>query len=168
MRSFQRSSFDSVPISSDSGLGSSHQSAAATAFHPYRETSKPFEMSDFYKYSTKFRKTSASSLKSDSDSQVPTLSAESESPRSSISRESVPPELPAKPSPAGSRQDTVTAVPAIARLKPTSAGGNNNGSKESLADSFSTEMLAWYEQKSTVSGAHVSGNNPGNKPATLV
>ena len=177
LASNNESSFDSsVPISSDSGLGSGsgHQSAAAaTAFLPYRETSKPFEMSDFYKYSTKFRKTSASSLKSDSDSQIPTLSAESESPRSgsvsqrsSTSRESVPPELPAKPSPAGG--GTVTAVPAIARLKPATAGGNNNGSKESLADSFSTEMLAWYEQKSTVKGGHVSGNNPGNKPATLV
>ena len=164
LASNNESSFDSVPISSDSGLGSSHQSSA-TAFLPYRETSKPFEMSDFYKYSTKFRKTSASSLKSDSDSHIPSaLSAESESPRSSTSRESVPPELPAKPSPAS----TVTAVPAIARLKPSTPGGNNNGSKESLADSFSTEMLAWYDQKSTVKGGHVASNNPGNKPATLV
>ena len=168
LASNNESSFDSVPaVSSDSGLGSSQQSTA-TAFLPYRETSKPFEMSDFYKYSTKFRKTSASSLKSDSDSQIPSaLSADSESPRSSTSRESVPPELPAKPSPA-STGGTVTAVPAIARLKPVGAGGNNNGSKESLADSFSTEMLAWYEQKSTVKGGHVAGNNAGNKPATLV
>ena len=50
---------------------------------------------------------------------------------------------------------------------------NNNGSKESLADSFSTEMLAWYEQKSTVKGetsSNFQGPSPnqGNKPATLV
>ena len=158
------SSFETAPVSSDSGLGSSHHPAA---FVPYRETSKPFEMSDFYKYSTKFRKTSASSLKSDSDC-PPTCSADSDSPRSgsasqrsSTSRESVPPELPAKPSPASG---TVTAVPAIARLKPVGAG-NQSGSKESLADAFSTEMLAWYEQKSTVKGA---GGGQGNKPATLV
>merc|ERR1712025_572209 len=106
---------------------------------------------------------SVSSLKSDSDSQLP----DSESPhsgsasqRSSTSRESVPPELPAKPSPA---TGTVTAVPAIARLKPVGAT-NHSGSKESLADAFSTEMLAWYEQKSTVK----SGGNQSNKPATLV
>ena len=124
-------------------------------------------MSDFYKYSTKFRKTSVSSLKSDSDC-PPLGSADSDSPRSgsasqrsSTSRESVPPELPAKPSPASG---TVTAVPAIARLKPVGAT-NHGGSKESLADAFSTEMLAWYEQKSTVKGG--SGGS-GNKPATLV
>jgi len=158
------SSFETAPVSSDSGLGSSHHPAA---FVPYRETSKPFEMSDFYKYSTKFRKTSASSLKSDSDC-PPAGSADSDSPRSgsasqrsSTSRESVPPELPAKPSPASG---TVTAVPAIARLKPLSAN-NHSGSKESLADAFSTEMLAWYEQKSTVKGG---SGGPGNKPATLV
>ena len=171
-------SFESAPVSSDSGLGSGHLSSSSTAFQPFRETSKPFEMSDFYKYSTKFRKTSASSLKSDSDSHLPTFIDSSDSPRSgsasqrsSTSRESVPPELPAKPSTPGS--GTVTAVPAIARLKPINSS-NNNGSKESLADSFSTEMLAWYEQKSTVKGESSSSNfqgpspNQGNKPATLV
>ena len=175
-------SFDSVQVSTDSGLGSGailSSASSAAAFLPYRETSKPFEMSDFYKYSTKFRKTSASSLKSDSDSQLPTFADSSDSPRSgsvsqrsSTSRESVPPELPAKPSPSvGAGGATVTAVPAIARLKPINST-NNNGSKESLADSFSTEMLAWYnnhEQKSTVKGSGpVPGNNQGNKPATLV
>ena len=175
-------SFDSAPVSSDSGLGSGHLANSAAAFLPYRETSKPFEMSDFYKYSTKFRKTSASSLKSDSDCQLPTFADSSDSPRSgsvsqrsSTSRESVPPELPIKPSPSGG--GTVTAVPAIARLKPVTSS-NNNGSKESLADSFSTEMLAWYEQKATVKTTVESnfkgsvpmggGNQGNNKPATLV
>ena len=167
-------SVDSAPVSSDSGLGSGHGAGASGPYHPFRETSKPFEMSDFYKYSTKFRKTSASSLKSDSDCQLPTFVDSSDSPRSgsvsqrsSTSRESVPPELPAKPSPS-SGGGTVTAVPAIARLKPINST-NNNGSKESLADSFSTEMLAWYEQKSTVKNpGSIQGNNQGNKPATLV
>lgn len=131
-------------------------------FVPYRETSKPFEMADFYKYSTKFRKASASSLRS-TESESPHIPG-SESPRSgsgsqrsSISRESVPPELPSKSLPVGS--GTVSAVPALARL-PGKQGG---GDEESLADAFSTEMLAWYEQK------HSSKpNSQSGKPATLV
>ena len=154
------SSFDTAPVSSDSGLSSGHHQPA---FLPYKETSKPFEMSDFYKYSTKFRKTSVSSLKSESDC-PPTLSADSDSAsqRSSTSRESVPPELPAKPSPGPSASHH---LPAVERLKPGPAN-NNTSSKESLADSFSTEMLAWYEQKSSVKPGQ--GSSQGNKPATLV
>lgn len=156
-----------VPLSPPSSIQSTDNEGQLSppGFLPYRETSKPFEMSDFYKYSTKFRKVSASSLKSDSESHLPTFadSSDSVSQRSSTSRESVPPELPAKPSPSpGTPGQTVTAVPAIARLKPINST-NNNGSKESLADAFSTEMLAWYEQKSTV-----NSNSQGNKPATLV
>ena len=161
----------SAPLSPPSSLAStdndpsSHMSQSPQGFLPYRETSKPFEMSDFYKYSTKFRKISSAS----SESQLPVFAGDnmsdsrsgSISQRSSTSRESVAPELPAKPSPVSG--GTVTAVPAIARLKPINT--NNNGSKESLADSFSTEMLAWYEQKSTVSS---SSSQQGNKPATLV
>ena len=158
----------------DGGPGSEpHHSPHIGAFVPYRETSKPFEMSDFYKYSTKFRKTSASSLTADSDSPGLPGSPHSgpSSQRSSTSRESclsVPPELPAKPallSPAVS--GTVTAIPALARLKPSS----RQGSKESLADSFSTEMLAWYEQKQTLkpqTNGQTNGGPPSNKPATLV
>ena len=159
-------SFDTPPASE------AHHSPHIGAFVPYRETSKPFEMSDFYKYSTKFRKTSASSLTADSDSpQLPGSQSPrsgSASQRSSTSRESclsVPPELPAKPavlSPPG----TVTAIPALARLKP----GSRQGSKESLADAFSTEMLAWYEQKQTIKPptSQANGGPASNKPATLV
>ena len=160
-------SFDTPPASE-----ANHHSPHIGAFVPYRETSKPFEMSDFYKYSTKFRKTSASSLTADSDSpQLPGSQSPrsgSASQRSSTSRESclsVPPELPAKPavlSPPG----TVTAIPALARLKP----GSRQGSKESLADAFSTEMLAWYEQKQTIKPptSQANGGPASNKPATLV
>lgn len=143
-------SFDTI-VSNDNMSMSGHPQA----FHPYRETSKPFEMADFYKYSTKFRKASASSLRS-TESDSPHVPG-SESPRSgsgsqrsSTSRESVPPELPTKPG-----SGTVSAVPAVARLP---------GKEESLADAFSTEMLAWYEQKQTTkTSAAASG-----KPATLV
>ena len=126
-------------------------------FVPYRETSKPFEMADFYKYSTKFRKASASSLRS-TESESPRVPG-SESPgsgsgsqRSSTSRESVPPELPSKPG-----SGTVSAVPAVARMP------LHKSEDESLADAFSTEMLAWYEQKQSS-----KPNSNTGKPATLV
>jgi len=75
---------------------------------------------------------------------------------------------------------TVSAVPAMARLPPSAATKGEEG--ESLADAFSTEMLAWYEQKqngktsggSAAGGGGVSGGGGGGppshagKPATLV
>ena len=168
------SSFDTSIGESNVSHGSSGH---AGGYVPYRETSKPFEMADFYKYSTKFRKASASSIRS-ADSDSPKLggsesprSAGSGSQRSSTSRESVPPELPSKPSnltgtPLGSgssnnnngKSGTVSAVPAVARMPPPS-----RGEEESLADAFSSEMLAWYEQKQSTKPNPNSG-----KPATLV
>ncbi|XP_043232582.1 FERM domain-containing protein 4A-like isoform X2 [Amphibalanus amphitrite] len=53
-------------------------------FQPYRETSKPFEMSDFYKYSTKYRRQSQGS---------------GDSPGSSVTGRSVP-QSPMSPGPA--------------------------------------------------------------------
>ncbi|XP_014220702.1 serine/arginine repetitive matrix protein 1 isoform X1 [Trichogramma pretiosum] len=38
-------------------------------YQPYREVTKPFEMSDFYKYSTKFRKQTASTIPSSAEQQ---------------------------------------------------------------------------------------------------
>jgi hypothetical protein len=62
---------------------------------------------------------------------------------------------------------TVSAVPAIARLPPPAKGGGSGQSEdgESLADAFSTEMLAWYEQKQN---GKTSGGAAAGKPATLV
>jgi len=165
------SSFDTSIVENNVSHGGN---GAHTSYMPYRETSKPFEMADFYKYSTKFRKASASSLRS-ADSDSPKLGG-SESPRSgsgsqrsSTSRESVPPELPTKPSNLSAgvgggsgmlhQSGTVSAVPAMARLPPPS----RTGDEESLADAFSNEMLAWYEQKQTT-----KPNSNSGKPATLV
>ena len=64
-------------------------------------------------------------------------------------------------SPAASH-GTVAAVPAIARLPPPKGGGEDG---ESLADAFSTEMLAWYEQKQN---GKATGSGAPGKPATLV
>ena len=165
------SSFDTTETNLSHSSGSGH---AVSGYVPYRETSKPFEMADFYKYSTKFRKASASSLRS-ADSDSPKLggsesprSAGSGSQRSSTSRDSVPPELPTKPSslagghpmPGSTNSGTVSAVPAVARM-PGRAGAGDD--EESLADAFSSEMLAWYEQKQSTKPNPNSG-----KPATLV
>ena len=173
------SSFDTSETNLSHSSGSGH--AAISGYVPYsRETSKPFEMADFYKYSTKFRKASASSIRS-AESDSPKLGG-SESPRSSAgsggggsqrsstSRDSVPPELPSKPSNLtgpplqhqlnNSKSGTVSAVPAVARMPSGSRGGDD---EESLADAFSSEMLAWYEQKQSTKPNPNSG-----KPATLV
>jgi len=165
----QDTSVDTVVSPADHPTG--HQGS----FIPYRETTKPFEMSDYYKYSSKFRKASASSLKStESDSpDSPRSGSGTASQRSSTSRESVPPDLPARP---------VLAVPAVVRLQPNPGQGSKeslhkdslvhhpHGSKESLADAFSTEMLAWYEQKQNNKPATSQNQNQQNsgKPATLV
>ena len=155
-------SFDTVASGDGGGVagGGGASNPPPPSFQPYRETSKPFEMADFYKYSTKFRKASASSLRSTESDSPHVLGSESPrsgsgSQRSSTSRESVPPELPTKPG-----TGTVSAVPAVARLPAA-------GKEESLADAFSTEMLAWYEQKQTTKAGAAAANSSG-KPATLV
>lgn len=49
--------FDTVPFESPKN----HTVVQVGKWQPYREVTKPFEMSDFYKYSTRFRKPSANS-----------------------------------------------------------------------------------------------------------
>ena len=57
-------------------------------FVPYVETTKPFEMSDFYKYSTKYKKSKNGSESSSTSSS------------NNDNNNTKPPELPAKNSPA--------------------------------------------------------------------
>ena len=46
-----------LPLSSPTSPGNgNHTIVQPGKYQPYREVTKPFEMSDFYKYSTKFRK----------------------------------------------------------------------------------------------------------------
>ena len=155
---------------------------------PYKETTKPFEMSDFYKYSTKFRKTSASSLpRSDSSG-----GADESSPRSSTASESSPPELPLRPNtlnPGPSHAhaigipqitengSTKTPIPpppppkSSVDVKRSSLSSNSSGSTlaatvvstnandvNSLADAFSSEMLDWYNTQSNSSRQKGSSN----------
>ena len=148
---------------------------------PYKETTKPFEMSDFYKYSTKFRKTSASSLpQSDSSG-----GADESSPRSSTASENSPPELPLRPNAISSgkpnllnigapqeieNRNSKTQIPpppppkTALDVKRSSMSSNSSGStlaatvvntntndNNSLADAFSSEMLDWYNTQSNSS-----------------
>lgn len=150
---------------------------------PFVETSKPFEMSDFYKYSTKYRKASASSLtKSESSGGDSDSSRHSTaSSRSAVSNgSSVPPELPAKPAANASPIKSGPPAPPPPPPPPAKYGqmrrslvNNNNNSNNggeatvdsSLADSFSSEMLAWYntqKQKSSNPPTTASKNKNNN------
>ena len=126
-------------------------------FVPYVETTKPFEMSDFYKYSTKYKKSKNGS--------------ESSSTSSNNDNNNKPPELPAKNSPAKSAPAPPPPLP------PPKKNSLINGSTSSLADSFSSEMLQWYKNQqgprkntNTESSNNTTGKSATNsdKPATLV
>merc|ERR1712226_836062 len=171
-----------VSHNSSSVSDSANNNLQGTQLHqpkyvPYKETTKPFEMSDFYKYSTKFRKTSASSLpRSDSSG-----GADESSPRSSTASESSPPELPLRPNALNSGQShasilgnengttkTMNPPPPPPKttldVKRSSMSSNSSGSTlaatvvnsnsndtNSLADAFSSEMLDWYNTQSNSS-----------------
>jgi len=150
---------------------------------PYKETTKPFEMSDFYKYSTKYRKTSASSLPRSESSG----GADESSPRSSTASESSPPELPLRPTASNHGQNQIHSARSQSNenigikaplppppppkttldIKRSSMSSNSSGStlaatvvsstttndSNSLADAFSSEMLDWYNTQSNSSRA---------------
>ncbi|CAB4070517.1 unnamed protein product [Lepeophtheirus salmonis] len=126
---------------------------------PYKETTKPFEMSDFYKYSTKFRNVSASSLKSgesggDSSDRSSTTSAGSNQP---------PPELPAR----AIIPPSVPSTPIVqtATVTPTKPKLSAQNSDSSLGDAFSSEMLAWYNNQKPNSA---SGTNSSSTSSSIL
>ena len=132
------------------------QPNSAFKYMPYMETTKPFEMSDFYKYSTKYKKSTKNGSESSSTSTT-----------SNDNNNSKPPELPAKNSPAKGAAPPPPPPPP----KKTTTGNNvNNGD---LGDTFSSEMLQWYKQRSNSNVAAVnkkkdSTTSDNEKPATLV
>ena len=162
-------SFENVPplaSSLEDSPGKSQQSAAAK-FVPYRESTKPFEMADFYKYSTKYRKASASSLKdgvegsghesaSNDSKRSSTASGGSSGHHSAAGGQPLglgPPEIPARANSSAPGQPPL---------------------KADLGEDFSSEMLAWYNKQKVVTPAGGSGSSSStapsdpNKPATLV
>lgn len=158
----------SVPISSPSAVTDKHQQQA-----PFRnESTKPFEMSDFYKYSTKFRKpsvsaTSTSSSKSgetNNNTSVGDISeGMSDSPRSSTA--------------SGSSSSNGGAPPMLPAKSPKKLPPPSNHTNGDLGDDFSSEMLAWYNAQQKQQGPHSNGtkgtsakqpHHPNSNPATLV
>ena len=144
--------------------------SSAFKYVPYMETTKPFEMSDFYKYSTKYKKASKNGSESSSTSTT-----------SNDNNNTKPPDLPAKNSPAKGGSAPPPPPP-----PPKKATSINNGD---LGETFSSEMLQWYknQQRSSTTSVSVAAaspassttgnNNPtaavkksdsDDKPATLV
>ena len=160
-------SFENVPpiASSLEDSPAKSQQSGAAKFVPYRESTKPFEMADFYKYSTKYRKASASSLKdgvegsghesaSNDSKRSSTASGGSSGHHSAAGQPPLgPPEIPAR-----ANSNHPSAQPPL---------------KADLGEDFSSEMLAWYNKQKVVTPAGSGGSastapSDPNKPATLV
>ncbi|KDR09046.1 uncharacterized protein LOC110839032 isoform X2 [Zootermopsis nevadensis] len=144
-----------------------HTVVQAGKWQPYREVTKPFEMSDFYKYSTKFRKNQEMGRSSlvpcpDYNSQQPSYNASSpgshthvlNGPAMCLNRG---PHLETPtPQQKGIYQplQPMTCQPLDPSTRSRVVSPNASldgslvlGSGESLADAFSTEMLAWYQDQ---------------------
>ena len=127
----------------------STQAQPPMKYVPYVETTKPFEMSDFYKYSTKYKKSKNGS--------------ESSSSTSSNDNNNKPPELPAKNSPA--KGGSAPPPPPPPPKKISSLTTSDQVVSKDLGDAFSSEMLQWYKNSQQ---RPKKPNEDSNKPATLV
>ncbi len=130
------SSLNSPAASSESGATVPSTEIVPGKFVAYRESSKPFEMSDFYKYSTKYRKTSVSSL-GEKDANAGG-SGSGSSPRSSTASGN------------GSTTGPLTlATMSESPQRPPKPSSRSNNNAEAgggdLGEDFSNEMLAWYD-----------------------
>ncbi|XP_050528698.1 uncharacterized protein LOC126898558 [Daktulosphaira vitifoliae] len=145
--------FDMVPFESPKN----HTVVQVGKWQPYREVTKPFEMSDFYKYSTRYRKTSGNSNSTSSEKSHTTVNAEP-----IMAPPPPPPPLqnkgiyqPLKPlncHPIASQNMSLmeeTVCP-LDNFEP-----NNGVLDESV---FANEMLSWYQDEAT----------PQTRTATLV
>lgn len=122
----QQLSFDTVvPFESPKN----HTVVQAGKWQPYREVTKPFEMADFYKYSTKFRKNVANATTA--------VSPQHKGVYQPLQPMTCQP-LSLQPTPVGG------PVPPTGKEKLGPAGDS-----QSLADAFSNEMLAWYQDQNT-------------------
>ncbi len=178
------SSFDSTSatVASATPAAASGSETSFSKFVPYKETSKPFEMSDFYKYSQKYNSSRKNRESTASESGASTTSSSNDNNSAS------PPELPVKNSPAKNNGPPPPPPPAKKPLRPPPLSNNNknssdsnaNNGEETVGDTFSNEMLAWYNTQQsarTKSGSTanaqstknlVKSGDDKNKPATLV
>ncbi|XP_060847308.1 FERM domain-containing protein 4B [Rhopalosiphum padi] len=147
--------FDTVPFESPKN----HTVVQVGKWQPYREVTKPFEMSDFYKYSTRFRKPSANSNSVSPEVVQTTASNPSPTP-------SLPPPIPALqnkgiyqplkphnchplvPQNVSLMEETVCPIDSF-------EPNNELCLDESV---FANEMLSWYQDEAT----------PQSRTATLV
>ncbi|KAJ9577028.1 hypothetical protein L9F63_006376 [Diploptera punctata] len=107
-----------------------HTVVQAGKWQPYREVTKPFEMADFYKYSTKFRKNQAAQQPHQQVSPTPQ--------QKGIYQPLQP--MTCQPLDPATRNRVVSPNASL-------DGSLVLGNGESLADAFSTEMLAWYQDQ---------------------
>ena len=140
---------------------------------PYVETTKPFEMSDFYKYSTKYKKAGSGHNGSESSSSG---SGSTGSSTSNLDNNNKPPELPAKNSPVKGTGPPPLPPPPPPPKKMTNLNSNYSVSSD-LGDAFSSEMLQWYKNSQQQPHGHgprkktntdTVSSSADNKPATLV
>ncbi|XP_019865895.1 histone-lysine N-methyltransferase SETD1B isoform X2 [Aethina tumida] len=134
----------------------------------YEET-KPFEMSDFYKYSTKYKK---SPVKAESDGSKVRDHQDSTA-QKNLSHQFeehktiYQPDLPAKPSHYRNSTNNMSIG------SPDNSSGNINNSLNlsqiTVSDNFSAEMNAWYKEQNQIENNNSSGSGSKSRStATLV
>lgn len=123
------------------------------SYQPYRETSKPFEMADFYKYSERYRR-SQSTLSATAI--APSSSSVHSSPPSSGPKDQWAPEGGC--SPVGSSSGCSSGAD-------SSASEQMFGTGCSLAEAIQSEMMGWYDAGRV---AATGDTTERSRPATLV
>ncbi|XP_060856553.1 FERM domain-containing protein 4B [Metopolophium dirhodum] len=145
--------FDTVPFESPKN----HTVVQVGKWQPYREVTKPFEMSDFYKYSTRFRKPSANSnsaspeivLTTTNPSPTPSLPPQPALQNKGIYQPLQPHNChPLVPQNISLMEETVCPIDSF-------EPNNELCLDESV---FANEMLSWYQDEAT----------PQSRTATLV
>ncbi|XP_064473958.1 FERM domain-containing protein 4B-like isoform X2 [Ornithodoros turicata] len=111
-------------------------------FQPYWEETKPYEMSDFYKYSTKHRKPSGS----DGHDAVDSARKESTIADGSSGSKNVR-ERHVELSRTASANAAQSLMSSPETQQPPSLDGNMGPDRSSVSDAFQEETIAWYEDQ---------------------
>lgn len=145
-----------------------HMVVQAGSWQPYREVTKPFEMSDFYKYSTKFRK---QMHPPPPPPPPPTSSSVTLSPDGAPQS----PQSPQQQKGVYTPLQPLTCQPLEPQcsMRPPGADssfGSPAANSESLADAFSNEMLAWFQDQRAPPAPTPAtpASGPPQRSATLV
>ncbi|XP_075218336.1 stepping stone isoform X2 [Lycorma delicatula] len=158
----QQVNFDTVvPFESPKN----HTVVQAGKWQPYREVTKPFEMADFYKYSTKFRKNNSNNNNNINNSINNNNNSGGEgAPQHKgvyqplqpmtcqplLQSSPSPPTVPLKERrelPNFNNQSPSLHPPLVHLSQSLPPPTHSAPSSSSLADAFSSEMLAWYQDQ---------------------